>query len=289
MKPLVNFLVILSLLLSSAFLSAQDEANDEAEFLAAIDAAAEWERNGTGEIGKIAKVAIPQGYRFTGEIGTEQILAMMGNPPSETRKGLIGPADLRWFAVFDWDARGYVKDDDKDELNPDELLKDLKKINKQSSAAREEAGYGKLDLVGWAYPPHYNEQTNNLEWALDLVDENGERVVNYQTKLLGRRGVMEAVLVCGPDQLEAFLPEFQSMLQGYEFSEGQRYTEFVEGDKVAKGGLVALIAGGAVFAAAKTGLLSAILLKMKKLWIFVVAAIAGIFRWFKSLFTGRAE
>lgn len=268
---------------------AQDEAAEEAAFLEGLEAAAKWEKAGTGKLGNIATVAIPEGYRFTAKAGTEAILAEMGNPPSDTRYGLIGPEDLAWFAVFDWDDRGYVEDTDKEKLDPDDLLGDLKKINKASSKARAEAGYGSLDLVGWAYPPHYNEQTNNLEWALDLVDEEGNHVVNYQTKLLGRFGVIEAVLVCGPEDLEVYLPQFQEMLQGFEFVGGKKYSEFTAGDKVAEGGLVALIAGGAVFAAAKTGVLGMILLKLKKLWIFVLLAISVAFRKIKSFFTGRDE
>ena len=110
------------------------------------------------------------------------------------------------------------------------------------------------------------------------------------TKILGRKGLIEAVLVCGPDELADYLPEFQSMLEGLTYTDGNKYTDFSAsaGDKVAKGGLIALIAGGAVFAAAKTGLLSAILLWGKKLWYVVLAVIAGAVNWVKRLF-GRGD
>lgn len=287
--PKISALIAALLSVSSLALYSQNSTAEETDFLAELDAAANWKKEGTGKLGDIAKLEIPGGYRFTERDGAERILAQMGNPPSDTRYGLVGPESLTWFAVFDWDNRGFVEDTDKDQLNPDDLLKDLKKINKTSSKARAEAGYGSLDLVGWAYPPHYNEQTNNLEWALDLVDGEGNHVVNYQTKLLGRFGVMEAILVCSPDELEEFLPQFQSMLKGFEFVGGKKYSEFTAGDKVAKGGLIALIAGGAVFAAAKTGVLGLLLLKLKKLWIFLLAGIIFLFRKIKGFFTGRDE
>ncbi len=259
----------------------------EAQFMAEIEGMAKWEKEGLGKLGSIATVEIPGGFRYTGSKGAGDVLEAMGNPPSNTRKGLIAPEDMAWFAVFDWDDSGYVKDDDKDELEPDKLLKKLMDANEASAEARAEAGYGRLDVVGWAYPPKYNEETNHLEWALDLVDESGEHVVNFRTKLLGRHGVMDAILVCGPEELDKFLPEFQSMLVGYGFNEGKRYSEFTSGDKVAKGGLVALVAGGAVFAAAKTGLLSGLLVFLRKGWILVVAGLAAIGNWFKRLFGGR--
>jgi len=262
-----------------------------AEFMAEIEKSIDWKQEGAGKIENFATLEIPAGYRFAGGKGTEELMVMFGNPPGDGyRKGMIAPENLEWFAIFMWDDRGYVEDDDRDEIDPDELLKDLKKSNKLSSEARAKAGYGRLDLVDWAYPPQYNPDTNNLEWALDLVDEDGDHVVNYETKILGRKGLIEAVLVCGPDELADYLPEFQSMLEGLTYTDGNKYTDFSAsaGDKVAKGGLIALIAGGAVFAAAKTGLLSAILLWGKKLWYVVLAVIAGAVNWVKRLF-GRGD
>ncbi len=115
-------------------------------------------------------------------------------------------------------------------------------------------------------------------------------MVNYETKILGRKGLIEAVLVCGPDELEGYLPEFPSMLQGLAYTDGNKYSDFSAsaGDKVAKGGLIALIAGGAVFAAAKTGILSTILLYGKKLWMFILAGIAFLVNRVKRLF-GRGD
>jgi uncharacterized membrane-anchored protein len=43
------------------------------------------------------------------------------------------------------------------------------------------------------------------------------------------------------------------LLQNYSFNEGEKYSEFRSGDKIAEYGLSALIVGGAAAAAVKTG------------------------------------
>ena len=54
-----------------------------------------------------------------------------------------------------------------------------------------------ITVLGWQTPPFYNPATHNLEWAIRLRGGDGSSVVNYKTKLLGRRGVMDAMHVRG--------------------------------------------------------------------------------------------
>ena len=57
--------------------------------------------------------------------------------------------------------------------------------------------------------------------------------------------------------------------------------EFRDGDKVAKYGLAGLVAGGAAYAAVKTGLLGVILGFFKKLWYVVVAVVVALWNGIK--------
>jgi uncharacterized membrane-anchored protein len=81
--------------------------------------------------------------------------------------------------------------------------------------------------------------------------------VNYAIRLLGRRGVMHAVLVSDPARLDADVAEFKAALGGYAFVPGERYSEFRAGDRVAEYGLAALVLGGAAAVATKTGFFKA--------------------------------
>ena len=75
-------------------------------------------------------------------------------------------------------------------------------------------------------------------------------------------------------------------MKGFAFKEGERYAEFREGDKLAEYGLAALIAGGGVALAAKSGLLG----KLIKPLIVAGAALLGVVgSFFKKLFGKKSE
>src|SRR3546814_8921797 len=69
------------------------------------------------------------------------------------------------------------------------------------------------------------------------MDHGGGQLINYNTRLLGRRGVMEVVLVADPQTLDASIASFKELVPGYEFGAGEKYAEFREGDHVAEYGL----------------------------------------------------
>jgi uncharacterized membrane-anchored protein len=246
-----------------------------------------WQSEGTGQLGDIGSIAIPEGYMFIQGDDTRRLMEMFGNIPSSLENGLICPQDLSWFVIFEFTDEGYVKDDEKDSLDADAILTDLKARNEMGNKQRKQMGLEALTIVGWAVPPKYNETTNNLEWATQLQDEQGGITVNYFTKLLGRYGIMNSTLVCDPAGLDSILPDYQRLLADYSFSSGKTYAEFKEGDKIAQYGLTGLIAGGALFAAAKTGLLAKLGKFLKPILIGLAVVFATAAKFFKKLF-GRA-
>jgi uncharacterized membrane-anchored protein len=248
-----------------------------------------WDRSGRGDLGNVADIAIPEGYRFTGVDGTKKLMSMFGNRISHKEMGTLAPESLEWFVVFEFDKVGYVKDDEKDELvgAADELLEVFKKGQAQDNERRRDAGMETLSVVGWAKEPFYNEETNNLEWALKLRDASGNISVNYKTKLLGRNGVMESVLVCEAAALEQILPTYQGLIVDFAFVQGNSYAEYKKGDKIADVGLKALIVGGGAFVAAKLGLFGVLFKFLGKIWIVLVAAAVGLKSYIGRIFKGK--
>lgn len=237
------------------------------------------------ELKSIAEVQVPEGFVFTGAKGTRQLLEAMGNPTSGSELGFLAPTSLVWFVVFEFADVGYVKDDDKDKLNADKILKSITAGTEQANRQREKMGAAPLHITGWEIPPRYNEQTHNLEWAIRGESE-GKQVINYNTRLLGRKGVMEVNLVIDPEKIGAAMPAYQAVLKDYSYKSGERYAEYRSGDKLAKYGLAALITGGAAAVAIKTGLFTTLLLFFKKAWKLVVLGVAAVIAWFKRLITG---
>jgi uncharacterized membrane-anchored protein len=230
-----------------------------------------------------AEIKVPEGYVFIDGKGTRSLLKAKGEPTSGHEVGLLVSTNESWSVFFEFSDIGYVKDDDKDKLDPDKLLDSIKRGTAEANKERERAGNPPLQIVGWEVPPKYDATTHNLEWAIRATSE-GRPLLNYNTRLLGRKGVMEVVLVVDPEKLKETLPVFRNLLTGYTFSSGQTYAEYRQGDKVAKYGLAALVLGGAAVGAAKLGLLGPLLIFLKKAWKLVVVAVAAVAASIKKFF-----
>jgi len=276
-------LVICALYLAARPAQAADpEAPKQSSFLDNIN----WTKGpAKAELKSLAEVQVAEGFMFTGAKGTQKLLETMGNPTSGSELGFLAPTSLVWFVVFEFADVGYVKDDDKDKLDADKLLKSIKEGTEAANKYREKMGAAPLHITGWEIPPRYNEQTHNLEWAIRGESE-GSPVINYNTRLLGRKGVMEVNLVIDPEKLNAAMPAYQAFLTDYSYKQGERYAEYRSGDKLAKYGLAALITGGAAAIAVKTGLFASLILFFKKAAKLVVLAVLAVVFWLKKLITG---
>jgi uncharacterized membrane-anchored protein len=243
---------------------------------------------GKGAMLDVGQIDVPVGYEFYDGKATRAFMKAVGEPVSGQEVGLLMPTNGDFTVFFEFNSIGYVKDDDKDKLDADKLLDSIKRGTEEGNKERVKAGNPPLEIIGWDMPPRYDEKTHNLEWSI-RARSAGEDILNYNTRLLGRKGVMEVVLVVDPENLQATLPLFRQALTGYSFQGGQSYAEYRSGDKVAKYGLAALVVGGAAVGAAKLGLFAGLLVFLKKAWKLVVLAIAAIAASIKKLFWGRSS
>jgi len=235
-----------------------------------------------GRIAGQATIKLGDRFGFLGEQGTSKFLELNGNPPRPGHYTLV-PREGDWFAVFHFNADGYVRDNEK--IDADALLKSLKEGDEAGNDERKQLGMQPIHTDGWSVPPHYDEANKRLEWGVRLRDHEGRFVVNYTSRLLGREGVMSAVLVSNPDSLEKDRAAFVTALNGFSYDSGKAYAEFKEGDKLAAYGLGALVLGGAAAAAAKTGVGKAL---FKGLWIALAAGAAGIWAFVKRFMGKKA-
>ena len=237
-----------------------------------------WQKGpSVGDLGTHAQVKVPEGYVFAGARDTRTIMEANHNPVTGKEMGFVAPAGEDWFAVFEFDDVGYVKDDEKDSLDQNALLDSIKQGTEAGNKERIKRGWPTMSIIGWETPPRYNDITHNLEWAIRAQSE-GLPVINHNTRVLGRGGVMEVTLVADPAVLAETMPKFKAMLDGFQFKQGQRYAEFRAGDKTAAYGLTGLIVGGGTAALVKTG-------AFKWLWKVIVAGVAGIAALFKKIFS----
>jgi uncharacterized membrane-anchored protein len=248
----------------------------------------------TAKLGESAEIVVPEGFLFTDKKGTQKLLELTQNIPNGREVGAIIPrtkeGEQLWFVTFEFHEVGFIRDDEKDKLDGDALLKSIKDGTEESNKMRAEKGWPAFHVAGWERPPFYDQRTNNLTWAILGKDDRGEESVNHSIRVLGRQGTMNVDVVMSPAEYSKVLPRFDQLVGGLKYREGHRYTDYVSGDKVAGYGLTALIAGGAGALAVKTGLL----MKMWKFlvvvfaaaWKAIVAVFVAIGAWLKRMFSG---
>lgn len=273
---------------------AQEGLSPEQMALLQKYASIQWESGPyTGRIGNHAEIKLPAGFAFTGTQGAQDLLEIYGNPPNSSILAAIVPEDEEadWTLVFQFDDIGYVDDSDRDALDADALIKAFRDGIPAGNRERRSMGLEELHGMDWQVPPFYDPQTNNLTWGLKLDFASGS-AINYDIRILGRRGVMQATLVGAPETYAAALPQVETLLADFSYLSGNKYAEWSQGDKVAGVGLAGLVAGGGVVAAAKTGLLAKIGLILAKggkgLIIGLIVLFATLGSFFKRLIFGES-
>ena len=240
-----------------------------------------------------ASLDIPEGFKFINANQSQYILEdLWQNLPDASVLGMIVSDSFRinsiansWVFVVTYDAMGYVKDDDADDINYDDLLEDLKEGQTKANVERTKLGYGAINIVGWASKPFYDKQNKVLHWAkeLSVAGSNGN-TLNYDVRVLGRKGVLSLNAIADIDQTEEVKKNIPAILNMASFDNGHTYSEFNPNvDEVAAWTIGGLVAGKILM---KAGLLAGIL----KFWklIAIALAAAGSFIW-KSLRGKRQE
>jgi len=251
-----SLMLVVSLILSGVSFSEEDPYDK-----------LDWKIGPTSQkIAGKAKIVVPNGYAFLGVRDTDEYLRLSHNTPSGDRH-LFTEINGLYEAYFSFDAIGYVKDDE--ELDAESLLKFTIENQNAANKERVKKGWQALTVLGWEFEPRYDRASNLLEWAFLIRDERDDaNIVNYETRILGKDGVMKVVLVTNPEDLHIAVLDFKKKIKGFEYNPGASYSEYSEGDKVAEYGLAALIAGGAAAAASKKGFWALIvdfLLQLKNL------------------------
>lgn len=236
----------------------------------------------------IARLNVPQGFKYLNAEQSQYVLTeLWGNPPQPDVIGMLFPtaggpyADSSYAFVITYNGMGYVKDEDADKIDYDEMLKDIQKEEKEANIERAKQGYHSIHIVGWAQKPYYDKANKVLHWAKDIQFGGQEdHTLNYDIRILGRKGILSMNAVASMSELEMVKKDINKVLHIAEFTEGNKYSDFdPKIDEVAAWGIGALVAGKVL---AKVGAF-AFFGKFFKLILIGLAAIGGaIFKFFKG-------
>lgn len=263
------------------------ESDDSAQYISPEEFVASLEfKTGRVVLGNnLATLNLPDSLVFLdGENAQRLLVDGWGNPPDDVPPlGMILPAgvsplaDESWGVTVEYEDSGYVSDEDAADIDYGDMLKDMQADMREANTWREENGYEPVQLVGWAAEPRYDAAGKKLHWAKELKFGDSEtNTLNYNIRVLGRKGVLVLNFVANMDQLAEIEANVPAVLAATEFNPGQRYAEFdPDLDTVAAYGLGALVAGKV---AAKTGLLAMLLVLLKKFWFIPVVVGGWLFK-----------
>lgn len=246
-------------------------------------------RSGRIELsGGFATLDVPVGYYYLGPADAARVLTdAWGNPPGqEPSMGMLFPANFTpfdhnaWAVEILWEDIGYVSDEEAESYDYDELLEVMKRDTVEQNLWRTQNGYDTIELVRWAVRPRYRRDNRTLYWAKELLfggaGNPAETVLNYEIRMLGRKGVLMLNFIADISALAEIERKLPQVLTMATFKEGARYSDFDPSvDQVAAVGIGGLIAGKVL---TKAGLLAAALVLLKKFWFVALLPLLWIWR-----------
>ncbi|MBL4755753.1 MAG: DUF2167 domain-containing protein [Flavobacteriales bacterium] len=250
----------------------------------------------------LAELNTPNGYKFINAEESEYILTnLWGNPPMEVL-GMIFPKnayprgeEFSYAVIISYSEEGYIDDEDAKDLDYEELLESMQEDAITDNDQRIQAGYPTVELVGWAAEPYYDEVNKKLYWAKELkFGDSEENTLNYNIRILGRRGYLNLNLIGDLDVLHLVEKDVENILASVEFNQGNTYADFdPEIDEIAAYGIGGLIAGKVLL---KVGLLAGLLkflkvigLAMVKFWKPIAIGVAALAAGLKKYVFGKKE
>lgn len=286
MKKALTLLLLISLTTFHSF--AQKIDNDSINQVEEIQKIIERDKQIVYQTGKLdlnseVQLTVPKGYKFMSKKDSEFVVFdFWGNPRYDGLLGMIVKEDYTlldaeaWAFIVTYENSGYVKDEDANDIDYDDMMDELKSDEADNNEARVKEGYPPIHMIGWAAKPYYDKNNNILHWAKSMVfgETPVDTTLNYDVRILGRKGVLSLNAVGNTHQLGDIKAHIPDIIHIAKFKEGSKYMDFnPDIDQVAAYSIGGLVAGKLL---AKAGIL-ALLLKNIKLIAFALIAFFGKF------------
>ena len=225
----------------------------------------------------MATIHVKDGFKFLDSDEAEYVLTeLWGNLKGSKPLGLLFPenggatAFDAYAYLLEYEDMGYVKDKDANKINYDDLLKDMKEGQKKANEERAKLGLETMDLIGWAAKPKYDQERKLLYWAKEFkVSNSDENSLNYDIRILGRKGVLTLSALASMRQLDSVNKNLDQVLAMVSFDNGYTYADFdSKTDNVAAWTIGGLVAGKIL---AKAGFFALIIKNIKLVAIGLIA------------------
>ena len=192
--------------------------------------------------------------------------------------------------IYTFNEIGYIKTDDWEKVDNNAILREIKRSTKAANKIKE-PGYPSLFVDGWIQEPYLDKKNAIVYWAISIHDSKGNQVVNAKALKLGREGFTEIIWTGKANQFSNAEEVLSSTIGAHKYFDGLTYADYVPGtDTLAAVGVGALtyrIITGKGVAKAGGKWFAALAIFVKKVWLFILVALAFVWKYIKNLFVGQ--
>jgi uncharacterized membrane-anchored protein len=175
---------------------------------------------------------------------------------------------------LDYIDDGYVKLDDWKNVDPKNLLSQLREIAKSNATYLKDKNLDYVNKIDWIFKPTLNDKNKSVSYSYKVDWNTGEQSMESRNLILGKKGYLDSAFVVSYKKdinLKNQSDFSKDFVNGVIFEDGFRHADYKPGDKIAAVGIGSLVAGSlGVKALAKTG----ILVKLAKFWWILLAPLA---------------
>ena len=191
-------------------------------------------KSGVQGLGQVATLQVPEAYRFLDAASSRVLVeCLWGNPDNPNILGMLLPEKMApmdkdfWGFVISFEPSGYLDEQEAGKINYNRLLKEMKEELKADNTLRSSKGAGVITSMDWAFPPYYNKSNHSLHWAQILhFEHGGQPVLNYEMRLLGRRGALCFTAVGNATRLKLVREKLPEVAAAAHFTNGNSYADF---------------------------------------------------------------
>lgn len=198
-------------------------------------------------VGSYADILVPQGYAWADAQTARVMLESVNDPAPDDLIGVLAENSGKWWAVVEFKPVGYLKGANSETLDAQSILKDVLKVENDR---RTSDGVPLVSSLTWESTPVYHAQSHSLSWSID-VNDGSSKGVNQGMAFLGRHGVLQITDV--QPYPAADTTSLPTLAGNITFKDGEHYTDYQAGDKLAQLGLAGIVSGQTGENVASTG------------------------------------
>ena len=193
---------------------------------------------------------------------------------------------------IDYEGRGYVSIDDWKNVDTNAMIKELNDNAKTVVQDRKAKNLPYATKFSWVHKPQLDRQKNMVYYAYKVEWSDDAISLESLSLVLGRKGYTTVTFVTRYDEnisLAAASKRNKDKSSTFIYNEGEMYSNYKTGDKIAAVGIGALLATTLGVKALKPGLLVGLALLLKKFWFIILLPLAFIGKLFSSASNKREK